>query len=120
MASKLASLLVILEGETSHKCVNHNTNMYKLIPIVKHFNKNNMMEKFQSAYRTHHSTEIALVRVFNDLTVNLDHCKRTRLALLDLSAAFDNIEHDKPLIYLSDYIGFGNNVLKFMKSYLSD
>ena len=54
-----------------------------------------MTEKFQSAYRPHHSTETALVRVFYDFTVNLDHSKGTCLALLDLSAAFDTIDHDK-------------------------
>ena len=79
-----------------------------------------MMEKFQSVYRSHYSTEMALVRIFKDFTVNLDHGKGTCLALVDLSAAFDTIDHDKLLTYISDYLGFGDNTLKFMKSYLSD
>ena len=83
--------------------------------IVKHIDKNNMMKIFQSAYRPHHSTETVLVRVFNDFTVNLDHGEGTCLALLDLF-----IDHDKLLTYLSDYLCFGDNALKFMNTMRSD
>ena len=88
--------------------------------------RNSMIEKFQSAYRLHHYTTTPLHHstesdwVFNDFTVNLDHGMRTRLALLDILAAFDTIDNDNILRYLSDYLGFVDNALKFMKSYLSD
>ena len=49
------------------------------------------------------------VTIFNDLTFNLDQGRGTCLASLDLLAAFDIIDHDKLLIYLSDYLSFDDN-----------
>ena len=50
------------------------------------------MSKYQSAYCKFHSSEIALIHVQNDILVSLDPCHSTAL-LLDLSAAFDTIDH---------------------------
>ena len=54
-------------------------------------------EVYQSAYRPHHSTETALLRVQNDLT-GVDKKKVTLFVLLDLSAALDTVD---PLDYLT-------------------
>ena len=35
------------------------------------------MEKFQSAYKAHHSTETALLRDYNDVMFNIDRCNGT-------------------------------------------
>ena len=51
------------------------------------------MENFQSAYKAHHSTETALLRVYNDVMFNIDRGNGTLLVLLDLSAAFDTIDY---------------------------
>ena len=45
----------------------------------------------QSAYRKSHSTETALIKVQNDILMNMDRQQVTLLVLLDLSAAFDTI-----------------------------
>ena len=47
----------------------------------------------QSAYKEFHYTETALLKVHNDVTLNIDKGKVTALTLLDLSAAFDTIDH---------------------------
>ena len=47
----------------------------------------------QSAYRPNHSTETALLRVRNGLLYILDERKAAILVLLDLSVAFDTIDH---------------------------
>ena len=51
--------------------------------------QNASIEKFQSVYKTHHSTETALLRVYNDVMFNIDRGNGTSLVLLDLSATFD-------------------------------
>ena len=45
-----------------------------------------VVEKFQSAYKSHHSTETALLRVFNDILFSIDQGGREILVLLDLSS----------------------------------
>ena len=48
---------------------------------------------FQSACRQHHSTETALLRVRNDILLNMNKQHVTLLVFLDLSAAFDAVDH---------------------------
>jgi hypothetical protein len=54
---------------------------------------NNLHEEHQSAYRKFHSTETALLKVQNDILNSLDRNDVTMLVMLDLSAAFDTIDH---------------------------
>ena len=53
----------------------------------------NLQDPFQSAYRPNHSIETALVRVHNDILREMDKGRLTALVLLDLSAAFDTVDH---------------------------
>ena len=57
-------------------------------------NSNKLNNPMQSAYRTFHPTETALLRVHNDISVSPDKGHVTALTLLDLSAAFDTIVHN--------------------------
>ena len=60
---------------------------------LNYLTSNSLLSKFQSTYRYFHSTETALIRVFNDIVVALDNHQEVVLVLLDLSAAFDTIDH---------------------------
>ena len=55
---------------------------------------NDLMPRYQSAYRKKHSTETALLRVWFDMLNAADTRQITLLGLLDLSAAFDCVDHD--------------------------
>ena len=60
--------------------------------IDEHLDNNNLQEPLQSAYRSNHSTETALVKIVNDLRSEVDNKKCVLLVLLDMSAAFDTVE----------------------------
>ena len=55
---------------------------------------NNLMLHYQSAYRKKHPTETSLLRVWSDMLNAADTLQVTLLGLLDLSAAFDCVDHD--------------------------
>ena len=72
----------------------------------------------QSAYRKHHNTETALLRVINGIHQVIDNKCEAVLALLDLSAAFDTIDHAILRERLRHRYGFSGMVLRWIESYL--
>ena len=89
----------------------------RLSLIIK---EHNLSDTFQSAYRPKHSIETALLRVQNDLLSAMDDGQVTALILLDLSAAFDTVDHNILLSRLRDCIGLRGSALKWCQSYLSN
>lgn len=57
-------------------------------------------EKLQSGSKHHHSTEIALLRILNDLLLTVDSQRSAVSVLLDLTSAFDTINHTIVMILL--------------------
>ena len=74
----------------------------------------------QSAYKSSHSTETALLKIQNDIVFSVDSGKAMALTLLDLSAAFDTIDHSLLYDCLHDWFGLDGTVLLWIKSYLSN
>ena len=85
-----------------------------------HLSTNNLLNPFQSAYRQSHSTETALLHILNDLLLATDSGKVSLLTLLDLSAAFDTIDHTILLTRLQHTFGISDTALSWFSSYLSD
>ncbi len=88
--------------------------------LIEHLKLNKLYDKFQSAYRTFYSTETALLRVKNDILNTMDNRNVMLLLLLDLSAAFDTIDHSILLNRLSQRCGIKGTCLKWFTSYLSN
>ena len=80
---------------------------------------NNLYEKYQSAYTEGRSTETVLLRVQNDIRMAMDRQEVTVLLLLDMSAAFDTVDHSILLQRLSVRLGVCGTALKWLESYLT-
>ena len=87
--------------------------------LMEHMTVNNLHLMFQSAYKKNHSTESALLKVKNDILMNMDEQKVTLLVLLDLSSAFDTVDHQVLLERLRSKFGVTGTALNWFASYLS-
>jgi len=88
------------------------------VQLMRHVEANGLLSRFQSAYRSKHSVETALLRVHNDITKALGSGRCVLLVLL-LSAAFDTVNHDVLLSRLRR-MGVQGMVLSWIRSYLVD
>ena len=91
-----------------------------LSQLNEHLNHNNLLSPLQSAYRPNHSTETALLRIVNDFLTAMDNNKICILTLLDLSAAFDTIDHQILFTRLQHSFGISGPTLSWFSSYLSN
>ena len=78
------------------------------------------MEVHQSAYRAYHSTETALLKVKTDVIRALEDQEVACLILLDLSAAFDTIDHNILLRRLETRFAVTDTALNWLRSYLTN
>jgi len=88
--------------------------------LTNHVDKHNLLPPTQSAYRMHHSTETALLRIHNDLVSAIDQGDVGALVLLDLSAAFDTVDHSVLIDVMGERFGITGDALQWMMSYLSN
>ena len=122
----LKKLNLILEILKNFRPVSNLVYVSKLIErivavrITDHMVTNNLHELLQSSYKKFHSCETALIKVQNDILQALDGKKCVLLVLLDLSAAFDTVDHNMLLKMLSERIGLAGTALKWFQNYLSD
>ncbi len=84
--------------------------------LNNYLNSNGYLDNFQSGFRAHHSTETAL-KIINDIHFNSDSGKISVLVLLDLSAAFDTVDHNILLERLENWVGLSGMALKWLRSY---
>ena len=87
--------------------------------IDQHLDNNNLQEPLQSAYRSNHSTETALVKIVNDLRSEVDNKKCVLLVLLDMSAAFDTVEQSTLLKRFETDFGIEGSVNQWLRSYFT-
>ena len=87
--------------------------------LMQHINSNNLDNPHQSAYKTGNSTEPALLHIKNEIHTSLSHGEPTAFVLLNLSVAFNTIDHDTFLKCLKSWFGVCSTALKWFSSYLN-
>ena len=111
---------------SSYRPVSNLTFLSKVLERVVHnqmtryLAANNLLPKFQSAYRKSHSTETALMKVLADLTNAIDDGQLALVAFLDLSAAFDTVDHQVLLHRMFTSYEVSSSVHRWFSSYLTD
>jgi hypothetical protein len=88
--------------------------------VNSHLSMHNLLLPHQSAYRKFHSTETALLAVHNNVINAMDNGKVTALIMLDLSAAFETVDHNILFHRLEHWFGITGIALEWFKSYLQD
>ena len=87
--------------------------------LCAYLSSNDLHEPLQSAYKKLHSCETALTRVNNDILREIDKRSSVAMVLLDLSAAFDTVDHNILINRLNSKFGICGKALQWFKSYLS-
>ena len=89
-----------------------------LLQVSHHCEEYNLQPDYQSAYREHYSCKTSILNVSNDLLWGMERQAITSLVALDLSAAFDMVNHDILLSILSNKYGIKGKALKWFDQYL--
>ena len=86
--------------------------------LLNHCEKNNLIPDYQSAYRKNYSCETALIKFTNDILWSMERGEAVAVMALDLSAAFDTVDHSVLLNVLNAKFGIKGTVLNWYSSYL--
>lgn len=87
--------------------------------FIPYCNLNKLIPDYQSAYRQFYSTETALLRIVNDFLCSMESQMVTAFIAIDLSAAFDTVDHCILSNVLQKNFGVKGNALEWFQSYLS-
>ena len=90
-----------------------------LTQFNKHCSTHRLIPDYQSAYRENYSCETALAKIVNDILWAMEHQKITSLVTINLSAAFDTVDHDILLRVLKKRFGVQDTCLEWFRSYLT-
>ena len=81
------------------------------VQLSEHLQTNSLPEPYQAAYRARYSVETALIRIQSDVLMTMDRHDAVFPVLLDLSAAFDTIDHELLLQTLKERFGITGQAL---------
>ena len=86
--------------------------------FIAHCDNHSLLSDYQSAYRKHYSCETALIKLTNDVLWSMENGKVSAVVMIDLSAAFDTVDHDLLLEVLETSFGLEDTCLKWYANYL--
>ena len=84
----------------------------------EHCDNHSLLPDYQSAYRPNHSCETSLLKIINDMLWAMERKNVTAMVVMDLSAAFDTVDHDILLSILENKFGIKDVALRWFESYL--
>lgn len=87
--------------------------------ISDHLQQNNLMNPSQYGYKKHHSCETLLLKLVDDILIAVDNNSGVIVLLIDLSAAFDTVDHSVLLSILQNKFRIKNTALEWIRSFLS-
>ena len=114
------------DNPSSYRPISNLNNISKMLErhflsrLYPHVTSSPNFNHLQFAYRPHHSTETALLQTFDSFFNSADRSQPTLLVSLDLSAAFDTIDHSTILSRLSTSFGVSGTALAWLTSYLTN
>ena len=130
---KHATVLPLIKDENGNaECMKnyrplHNTPMLAKITekcilrqLNSHITANSLHSQTQSGYKKYHSCETALLKLVNDVQLEIEQNKLSLILMLDQSAAFDTVDVPTLLIKLEKLYGIYDEALEWMASYLLD
>ena len=88
------------------------------LQVVEYMNKNDFFHPNHHGFRAHHSPASAMIQMYDTWVQAVDKGQLTWVCMLDMSAAFDVVDHDILLEKLRLY-GFDIGALEWMKDYLA-
>src|ERR1043165_9050796 len=90
------------------------------LQFLPYLETSGLLPSSQSGFRTNHSTETVLLSLLSDIYSAVDRSQVTLLALFDVSAAFDMVDHEILLQRLETSCGLKGTSLLWFRSYLTD
>ena len=87
--------------------------------LYNYFKINNLFHNNQYGFRDLHSTELASLELIDRILNDLDDKNNPITVYMDLSKAFDTLDH-KILLHKLKYYGVGGAALSWFNSYLSN
>ena len=90
------------------------------IQLYEYFNTNNLLFNSQYGFRLEHSAELAALEIVDKIIYQMDNSETPISIFLDLSKAFDLLDHNILLLYKLKYYGINSNSLQLLENYLTN